>query len=52
MADIRALEHVACDCVPDLGPPHCHLCSERAGSSAPWDEAHPHDTLMNILFQP
>jgi hypothetical protein len=19
-------EHIECDCVPDLGPSHCHLC--------------------------
>lgn len=29
MSDIAPQEflHVECDCVPDLGPSHCHLCS-------------------------
>lgn len=34
-------EHVECDCVPDLGPSHCHPCSEQAGREMPWTEAHP-----------
>ncbi len=25
-ADLMATVHAECDCVPDLGPPHCHAC--------------------------
>lgn len=25
--DLREFLHVECDCVPDLGPAHCHECS-------------------------
>ena len=39
--DPRKVAHIQCDCVPDLGPSHCHLCSERAGREMPWSEAHP-----------
>lgn len=36
--DPRDVAHIACDCVPDLGPEHCHLCSKRAGPPVPWPE--------------
>ena len=39
--DPRDVAHIECDCVPDLGPSHCHLCSERRGSPTPWTTAHP-----------
>jgi hypothetical protein len=39
--DPHETEHIWCDCVPQLGPPHCHLCSEIAGREMPWTEAHP-----------
>lgn len=47
-SDPRETEHIECDCVPDLGPSHCHLCGERAGHPVPWSEAHPgdHDELI------
>lgn len=32
--------HGECDCVPDLGPSHCHRCSaEHAGRIVVWAEA-------------
>lgn len=34
----RASEHRTCDCVPTLGPPHCHACSDAAGEPVPWSE--------------
>lgn len=40
-SDPRETEHIECNCVPELGPSHCHLCSERAGHPVPWSEAHP-----------
>ena len=38
MTDAREFLHAKCDCVPDLGPAHCHLCSDEKGSSVPWPE--------------
>lgn len=38
MTDPRETQHVRCDCVPGLGPAHCHLCGDRAGHVVPWDE--------------
>lgn len=32
-------QHGECDCVPDLGPSHCHLCGEGLGHIVTWDEA-------------
>lgn len=43
--DPREVAHIECDCVPDLGPTHCHLCSERAGHPLSWAEAHPVPTI-------
>lgn len=39
--DPRDVAHIECDCVPNLGPSRCHLCSERAGHPIEWTEAHP-----------
>ena len=36
--DVRELLHAKCDCVPDLGPEHCHLCGNVKGSPVPWSE--------------
>lgn len=30
--------HFECDCVPDIGPSHCHGCSEFAGREVEWSE--------------
>jgi len=30
--------HWECDCVPNLGPSHCHGCGEVAGHPVPWIE--------------
>lgn len=39
MADWQWNIHGECDCVPELGPSHCHLCGEAEGHPVPWDEA-------------
>lgn len=31
--------HFRCDCVPDLGPAHCHRCSGLAGAPVEWENA-------------
>ena len=36
--DAREHLHAKCDCVPDLGPAHCHLCSNERGAPVPWPE--------------
>lgn len=36
MSDNRLTNHIECDCVPDLGPSHCHLCSERLDQHVEW----------------
>lgn len=36
--DAREHLHAKCDCVPDLGPAHCHLCSNEKGEPVPWPE--------------
>lgn len=40
-AAIDAVVHIRCDCVPSIGPAHCHACSRREGREVPWAEAHP-----------
>lgn len=35
----QAHAHWRCDCVPDLGPAHCHRCSRLQGGAIPWDKA-------------
>lgn len=36
--DVRELLHARCDCVPNLGPAHCHLCGNQQGTPVPWAE--------------
>lgn len=36
--DAREHLHAKCDCVPDLGPAHCHLCGNKKGEPVPWPE--------------
>lgn len=36
--DVRERLHSMCDCVPDLGPAHCHLCGNVKGEPVPWAE--------------
>lgn len=31
--------HFRCDCVPDLGPAHCHRCSRLDGAQVTWEAA-------------
>lgn len=31
--------HWRCDCVPDLGPAHCHRCSRIQGRAVAWEQA-------------
>lgn len=35
--DVREYLHAKCDCVPDLGPAHCHLCTGE-GSPVRWED--------------
>lgn len=35
--DAREHLHAKCDCVPDLGPAHCHLCTGE-GSPVRWED--------------
>ena len=35
--DARDHLHAKCDCVPDLGPAHCHLCTGE-GSPVRWED--------------
>lgn len=28
--------HFECDCVPNLGPPHCHACGDEVGNPVYW----------------
>jgi hypothetical protein len=37
----QAAEHGECDCVPDLGPSHCHLCGLLYNDGQPvvWSDA-------------
>ena len=30
--------HCECDCVPAIGPPHCHGCGEDEGHPVRWDD--------------
>lgn len=29
-------KHFECNCVPDLGPTHCHGCGDSAGHAVEW----------------
>ena len=49
MNDPRDTEHVECDCVPNLGPTHCHLCGTTAGHPVTWEEAHGADGIEQAL---
>lgn len=40
VTDPRDVAHIECDCVPHLGPSHCHLCSKRESREVRWSEAH------------
>ena len=31
--------HGECDCVPEVGPPHCHRCAVEQGGPVPWADA-------------
>ena len=31
------ISHVECNCVPTLGPPHCHLCSDVNEVETTWE---------------
>lgn len=35
--DAREHLHAKCDCVPDLGPAHCHLCTGK-GAPVKWED--------------
>ena len=35
MRERLAEAHFECDCVPKLGPSHCHACSEAVGREIP-----------------
>lgn len=37
-AEAREVLHCRCDCVPDLGPAHCHLCSTERGEQVAWPD--------------
>lgn len=45
--------HWGCDCVPDLGPVHCHACSQEQDKEVPltdcpkWNK--PEDTHLEIV---
>lgn len=30
--------HMWCNCVPDLGPPHCHFCSRELEKEVSWED--------------
>lgn len=34
------LTHEPCDCVPDLGPVHCHVCSDLTMKEEPYPGPH------------
>lgn len=36
---LREVAHWECDCVPDLGPTHCHACSDAAGHPVEWADS-------------
>lgn len=37
--DPRDYAHIECDCVPDLGPSHCHKCGDAAGHPVAWADS-------------
>jgi hypothetical protein len=45
--------HWECNCVPDLGPTHCHGCSEAEGHPVTWaDRACPCRTSVDLEREP
>lgn len=36
--DLRKTTHMRCDCVPTLGPAHCHFCSDLIGIPTEWED--------------
>ena len=34
--DPRNNTHMMCNCVPNLGPEHCHLCTREKGYEVNW----------------
>ena len=32
--------HFRCNCVPELGPEHCHVCGDDEGRPVAWAESH------------
>lgn len=38
LAAARDQVHFCCDCVPHLGPPHCHRCHTERGKETPWTQ--------------
>jgi len=44
--------HFKCDCVPDQGPEHCHLCGDDAGRPMAWVNAHPSISQVSGAYDP
>lgn len=44
--------HFKCDCVPDQGPEHCHLCGDDAGRPVAWVDAHPSMSQVSGKYDP
>ena len=40
MSNLDKIEHRPCDCVPDLGPVHCHACSSITLKEEPYPGPH------------
>ncbi len=36
MIDAPDHDHIACECFEEWYPPHCQLCSEKAGHLVEW----------------
>ena len=47
--DPRDTEHMMCNCVPNLGPEHCHLCSKEQGKEVNWLDC-PEAKRRRMLF--
>ena len=39
LLQLREVAHWECDCVPDLGPTHCHACGDAAGHPVEWADS-------------
>lgn len=51
--------HFRCDCVPNLGPAHCHRCTDAFGREMTWEECcerrrtdRLHDVIFDAMIQP